>query len=73
MPLPKIVTPTYELRLPSTDQVIKCRPFLVKEEKVRLKHDKELGETRVVNNRPKIVEDDHDDCGAGRHLVGRRS
>ena len=34
MPLPKISTPTYELELPSTDQTIKYRPFLVKEEKL---------------------------------------
>ena len=34
MPLPKIVTPTYELTLPSTKQKVKYRPFLVKEEKV---------------------------------------
>ena len=34
MPLPKIVTPTYDLVLPSTKQKIKFRPFLVKEEKL---------------------------------------
>jgi len=34
MPLPKIVTPTYELELPSTEETIKYRPFLVKEEKL---------------------------------------
>jgi hypothetical protein len=34
MPLPKIATPTYELELPSNGQVIKYRPFLVKEEKL---------------------------------------
>ena len=34
MPLPKIATPTYELELPSTEQTIKFRPFLVKEEKL---------------------------------------
>jgi hypothetical protein len=34
MPLPKISTPTYELELPSSGQVIKYRPFLVKEEKL---------------------------------------
>jgi len=34
MPLPKIATPTYELELPSTEQTIQYRPFLVKEEKV---------------------------------------
>jgi hypothetical protein len=32
--LPKIATPTYELELPSTEQTIKYRPFLVKEEKL---------------------------------------
>jgi hypothetical protein len=34
MPLPKIVTPTYELTLPSNKKIVKYRPFLVKEEKV---------------------------------------
>ncbi len=34
MPLPKIVTPTYELELPSSEETIKYRPFLVKEEKL---------------------------------------
>jgi hypothetical protein len=34
MGLPKISTPTYELELPSTEQSIKYRPFLVKEEKL---------------------------------------
>ena len=36
MPLPKLVTPTYELELPSTGQKVKYRPFLVKEEKILL-------------------------------------
>ena len=34
MPLPKIATPTYELELPSTEQTVIYRPFLVKEEKL---------------------------------------
>jgi hypothetical protein len=34
MPLPKISTPTYELELPSTEETIQYRPFLVKEEKL---------------------------------------
>jgi len=34
MPLPKIATPTYELELPSTGQLLQYRPFLVKEEKL---------------------------------------
>lgn len=34
MPLPKIATPSYELKLPSTGKSISYRPFLVKEEKL---------------------------------------
>ena len=34
MPLPKIATPRYQLELPSTEETITYRPFLVKEEKV---------------------------------------
>ena len=36
MALPKLMTPTYELVVPSTDEKIKYRPFLVKEEKILL-------------------------------------
>ena len=36
MALPKLTTPTYELEVPSTDEKIKYRPFLVKEEKILL-------------------------------------
>ena len=36
MALPRIDVPTYELVIPSTDEKIKYRPFLVKEEKVLL-------------------------------------
>ena len=36
MSLPKINTPEYTLHIPSTDEEIKFRPFLVKEEKVLL-------------------------------------
>ena len=34
MPLPKIVTPSFELTLPSNKKKVKYRPFLVKEEKI---------------------------------------
>ena len=34
MALPKLTTPTYELEVPSTDEKIQFRPFLVKEEKI---------------------------------------
>ena len=36
MALPKLNTPTYELEVPSTDEKVKYRPFLVKEEKILL-------------------------------------
>ena len=36
MALPKIDVPIYELVVPSTDEKIKYRPFLIKEEKVLL-------------------------------------
>lgn len=36
MALPKINSPTFELKLPSSGQTIKFRPFLVKEEKILL-------------------------------------
>lgn len=36
MPLPKIVSPEFELELPSNGKKIKYRPFLVKEEKILL-------------------------------------
>ena len=34
MALPKLDTPTYQLELPSNQQVVKYRPFLVKEQKI---------------------------------------
>ena len=36
MALPILTTPTYELEVPSTDEKIKYRPFLVREEKILL-------------------------------------
>ena len=36
MPLPKLVIPEYELELPSSNETVKYRPFLVKEEKLLL-------------------------------------
>ena len=36
MALPKVVTPTYELTIPSSGEKVNFRPFLVKEEKVLL-------------------------------------
>ena len=36
MALPRVASPTYELKIPSTGQKVKYRPFLVKEEKTLL-------------------------------------
>ena len=36
MALPKLNTPSYELEIPSTDEKVQYRPFLVKEEKILL-------------------------------------
>ena len=34
MALPKLTTPEFETEIPSTKEIIKYRPFLVKEEKI---------------------------------------
>ena len=52
--LPKIATPTYELELPSTEQKIKYRPFLVKEEKL-LVLALESEDTKQITNAIKTV------------------
>ena len=54
MPLPKIVTPTYSLELPSTGKTINYRPFLVKEEKV-LVIALESEDTKQITNAIKSV------------------
>ena len=54
MPLPKIATPTYELELPSTEQTVRYRPFLVKEEKL-LVLALETEDTKQITNAIKSV------------------
>ena len=54
MPLPKIATPRYELELPSTEETITYRPFLVKEEKV-LVIALESEDTKQITNAIKTV------------------
>lgn len=49
MPLPKLNTPVYEAILPSTEKVIKFRPFLVKEEKVLLTAMEDGSQTALMN------------------------
>ena len=54
MPLPTIVTPSYELELPSTGKKVKYRPFLVKEEKL-LVLALETENTKDISNAIKTV------------------
>ena len=54
MALPKLNTPIYELNLPSTDEVIKYRPFLVKDEKTLLMAQ-ETKDLKTIINAVKIV------------------
>jgi hypothetical protein len=55
MPLPKIITSQYELILPSTEKVIKYRPFLVKEEKILLEAKESKNETQIINSLKQIL------------------
>lgn len=54
MPLPKIQVPTYQVTIPSTNNTITVRPFLVKEEKVLLTA-LQGGETEDVANATKQI------------------
>ena len=55
MALPKLNTPTYELEVPSTDERIKYRPFLVKEEKILLMAMESKDNTQIINAVKDIV------------------
>ena len=49
MPLPTIDTPTYELKLPSSNKKIKYRPFLVREEKILILALDSKSEQEITN------------------------
>ena len=55
MALPKLNTPTYELEIPSTDEKIKFRPFLGKEEKVLMMALETKDNAQIVNAVKDIV------------------
>jgi len=57
MALPRLDVPTYELTIPSTDDKIKYRPFLVKEEKILL-IAMESGETKAMLQSVKDIVDE---------------
>ena len=66
MALPKLNTPTYELEVPSTDEKIKYRPFLVKEEKILLMA-MESGESKDI---VQAVKDIVTECTFGKLNLG---
>ena len=55
MALPKLTTPTYELEIPSTDEKIKYRPFLVKEEKILMMAMESKNDSEIVRAVKDIV------------------
>ena len=57
MALPKINTPTYELEIPSTDEKIKYRPFLVKEEKILMIALESGEQSDIINAVKQIVKE----------------
>ena len=57
MALPKLNTPTYELVLPSTNEKIKFRPFLVKEQKVLLIAQESNDDEPVANAMGHVVKE----------------
>ena len=66
MALPKLLVPTYELAVPSTDEKVKYRPFLVKEEKILL-IAMESGDT---NEMLRAVKDIVDECTFNKLKLG---
>ena len=55
MALPKLETPTYELSLPSTNEKIKFRPFLVKEQKILYMVQNSKDEKQMTNSIGELV------------------
>ena len=56
MGLPKLDTPTYELVLPSTEETIKYRPFLVKEQKLLLIAQESENKKEMLDAISQIIE-----------------
>jgi hypothetical protein len=55
MPLPKLSVPEYELQLPTTNEKIKYRPFLVREEKILLMAMESQDEKEMINSVKNII------------------
>ena len=57
MALPKLETPTYTLLMPSTDEEIKFRPFLVKEQKRMLMAQESENTSEMVDAVNQLIQD----------------
>ena len=55
MALPKLETPTYEMVLPSTNEKVKFRPFLVKEQKILIMAQESKDDTQIANAMGQLV------------------
>ena len=66
MALPKLTTTTYELEVPSTDEKMSYRPFLVKEEKILLMAMESGKNEDIVN----AVKDIVSECTFNKLVVG---
>ena len=55
MALPKLETPVYTLTVPSTDEEIKFRPFLVKEQKRMLMAQESDKDTEVLDAMKQLI------------------
>ena len=57
MALPKLETPVYTLTIPSTDEEIKYRPFLVKEQKRMIMAQESENETELLDAMKQLIRD----------------
>ena len=57
MALPKLETPVYTLNLPSTDEEVKYRPFLVKEQKRMMMAQESKNTTEIVDAVNQLISD----------------
>tara|TARA_B100001093_G_C26538805_1_gene889229 strand:+ start:43 stop:747 length:705 start_codon:yes stop_codon:yes gene_type:complete len=56
MALPKLNTQTFELNIPSTDEKVKYRPFLVKEEKILLQAQQSDVQTEISDALVQVIQ-----------------
>lgn len=56
MPLPMIVVPHYDVRLPSNGETVTIRPFLVKEEKLLLMAVESKDDVEIINTTKQVVQ-----------------